>query len=118
MPTPSTENGNSPSPRAARDLRDSWLFRGAVLVVALLLALVVARGCGSAGRNVTKDEAIEIARASATFKGEKAQVRFLQQGIPPKPVWAVSLYDVDAQGRPVNAHVILVSAATGEVVEP
>jgi hypothetical protein len=115
---PSTENGSSPSPRPARDLRDSWLFRGAVLVVALLVAAGVARGCGSAGRNVTKDEAIAIARASVPVEPEKVQVRFIQQGIPPQPVWAVSLYDLDAAGHPINPVVVIVNATTGKVVEP
>jgi cobalamin synthase len=35
-----------PQRRADRDVRDSRWFRGAVLLVALLFAAVVARGCG------------------------------------------------------------------------
>ena len=120
MPTPSTGNGNSPSSSGApyRDLRDSWWFRGVVLLVALLLAAVVARGCGSAGRNVSSDQAIEIARDYWHSDAEKAQVRFFQRGIPPQPVWAVSLYDLDEDGLKTNIRTVVVSATTGEIVPP
>jgi len=120
VPTPSTENGNSPSPSVGphRDLRDSWWFRGAVLLVALLLAGVVARGCGSAGRDVTSEQAIEIARDYWKSDAEKAQVRFFQRGIPPQPVWAVSLYDLDEHGIRVNVRTVVVNATTGAIVPP
>ena len=120
MHTPSTGNGNSPSPDVARpgDLRDSWWFRGVVLLVALVLAGVVARGCGSAGRNVSSEQAIEIARDYWKSDAEKAQVRFFQRGIPPQPVWAVSLYDLDEDGSKTNIRTVVVSATTGEIVPP
>lgn len=118
MHTPSTDGDSSPSPRAARDLRDSWIFRVAAIVVVLLVAAVVARGCGSAGRNVTSDEAVEIARESTTFEPDKVQVRFVQQGVPPRPLWAVSLYDVDARGRPTEVHLVIVDAESGTIVRP
>jgi hypothetical protein len=120
VPTPSTGNGNSPAPDVGpyRDLRDSRWFRVAVLLVVLVFAGVVARGCGSAGRNVSSEQAIEIARDFWKSDAEKAQVRFFQQGIPPKPVWAVALYDLDAQGRRVNVRTVVVSATTGEIVPP
>jgi hypothetical protein len=87
-------------------------------MVALILAGVVARSCGSAGRNVTSEQAIEIARDYWKSDAEKAQVRFFQRGIPPQPVWAVSLYDVNAEGIRVNVRTIVVNATTGEIVPP
>ena len=87
-----------------------------LLLAVLLLAFGVARGCASAGRNVSSDEAVEIARASTDFKPDRVQVRFVQQGIPPHPYWAVSLYDVDTRGRATEAVVVLVDAETGRVV--
>ena len=89
-----------------------------VLVVALLLAAVVARGCGSAGRNISSEQAIVIARDYWHSDAEKAQVRFFQRGIPPQPVWAVSLYDVDELGVRTNVRTVVVSATTGEIVPP
>ena len=118
MPTPSTGADNSPSRSPARDLRDSWWFRGGVLLVVLVLAGVVARGCGSAGRNVTSEQAIEIAKDFWKSDAEHAQVRFFQQGIPPQPVWAVSIWDEDAHGRKVDLRTVVVNATTGEVVPP
>ena len=116
MPTRSIDDDNSPSRKVARDLRDSWLFRVAVLAVVLLLAFGLARGCASQGRNVSSDEAVEIARNSTDFEPERVQVRFVQQGIPPHPYWAVSLYDVDAGGRPTEVKVVLVDASTGQII--
>ena len=120
MPTPSTGNDSSPvrNTGAARDLRDNWWFRGGVLLVVLVLAGVVARGCGSAGRNVTSEEAIEIAKDFWHSDAEHAQVRFFQQGIPPQPVWAVSIWNEDARGRKTDLRTIVVNATTGEPVPP
>ena len=118
MPTPSTENGSSPSLSLGRDLRDRWWFRVAVLLLVLVFAALVARSCGSAGRNVTKDEAIEIAREYWKSDAEKAQIRFFQRGVPPQPVWAVSLYDLDAEGHRTNVRTVVVNATTGEIVPP
>ena len=118
MPTPSTGGGSSAARSPARDLRDSRLFRVAVLLAVLLAAFAVSRGCASAGRNVSSDDAVAIARESTAFRPDRVQVRFVQQGVPPRPLWAVSLYDVDAKGRPSRVQVVLVDAGTGQVVRP
>ena len=116
MPTPSTDGGSSTARSASRDLRDSWIFRVAVLLLVLVAAFALSRGCASAGRNVSPDEAVEIARASTAPQREKHYVRFVQQGIPPHPYWAVSLYDVGARGRRTNITVVLIDATTGDIV--
>jgi hypothetical protein len=118
VPTSSTDDDSSPKRKVAGDLRDSWIFRLIALAVVLLAAFAVARSCGSAGRNVTADEAVVIARESTDFQPDKHQVRFFQQGIPPRPLWAVSLYDVGPRGRPIRVHLVIVDATTGAVVEP
>jgi hypothetical protein len=115
--TSSTDDDSSPNRKAAGDLRDSWIFRLVALVVVLLVAFGVARSCGSTGRNVTADEAVVIARESTDFKPDKHQVRFFQQGIPPQPRWAVSLYDVGPLGRPIRVYLVIVDARTGAVLE-
>jgi hypothetical protein len=88
-------------------------------VVALLavlgLAFVVARGCIDADRDVSSQQAIEIAEREARFEPERTQVRFVQQGIPPRGFWAVSLYTLDADNRPDRVQLVLVDAKTGEV---
>lgn len=117
MPTSSTGDASSPNRKVARDLRDSWIFRLAALLVVLLAAFGVARSCGSAGRNVTADEAVAIARESTDFQPDKHQVRFFQRGLRPRPLWAVSLYDLGPRGRPIRVHLVIVDATTGAVVE-
>jgi hypothetical protein len=86
-----------------------------VIVVVLAFAGIVARSCGSVGRDITQDQAIALAEKEASFEPERHQVRFLQQGIPPRPYWGVSFYDVGPDGRPVKVEVFLVDAHTGEV---
>jgi hypothetical protein len=113
---PFTDGGSSTARSAGRDLRDSWIFRVAVLVVVLVAAFGLSRGCASAGRNISSDEAVEIARNSTEPQRDKHYVRFVQQGIPPHPFWAVSLYDVDDRGRRTNITVVLIDATTGDIV--
>jgi hypothetical protein len=117
VPTPSTDDASSRNRKVANDFRDSWIFRLVALAVVLLAAFGVARSCGSAGRNVTADEAVVIARESTNFEPDKHQVRFFQRGIPPRPLWAVSLYDVGPRDRPIRVHLVVVDATTGAVVE-
>jgi hypothetical protein len=82
------------------------------------LAFVVARGCVNADREVSSEEAIEIAEQEARFEPERVQVRFVQQGIPPQGVWAVSLSTTDDTGRLDKVQVVFVDAKTGEVRDP
>jgi hypothetical protein len=113
--TRSSRSDESPAPSEPADLRDRWWFRVAAIVVVLGFALLIARGCGSEGRDITSDQAVALAKEHATFTAERYQVRFVQQGLPPQPFWAVSLYDVGPQGRPTRYEVFLVNATTGEV---
>ncbi len=116
MSTPSSKNGDeSPAPSAPVDLRDRWWFRVAAVAVVLAFAVLFARGCGSEGRDITSDQAVALAKEAATFTPEKYQVRFIQQGLPPQPYWAVSLYNVGPQGHPTRYEVFLVDATTGKV---
>jgi hypothetical protein len=101
-----------------RDLRDSWAFRFAAIAVVLLVALLVGRGCGASDRTVSQAQAERIARASTSFKPDRLQIRLVQQGIPPRAIWAVSLYDVDAAGNPTRFEVVRVDGRTGAVLEP
>lgn len=88
------------------------------LGVVLLAAVLFSRSCGSADRQISQERAVVIARRHTPFTAEKMQIRFLQQGIPPRAMWAVSLYDVDAAGRPTRTNVVLVDAKTGAIVPP
>ena len=81
----------------------------------LAVAALVSRGCANEGRNISSERAIEVARQEVTFQPDHEQVRFVQQGVPPRPMWAVSLYTTK-NGQPDRVVVVLVDADTGAVV--
>jgi len=63
---------------------------------------------------ISKEEAIEIARDEIDFEPDGVQVRNVAQGIPQRRVWAVSFYT----GRPTSPErfvVVQIDARTGEV---
>ncbi len=82
----------------------------------LLVALLVSRSCAAADRKVSQERAISIARAATPFEPDRVQIRLVQRGIPPRAVWAVSLYDVGADESPTRVNVVLVDGRTGEIV--
>ena len=108
MATPSTGVERS------RDLRDRPLGRLAAIAAVLAVAFFSARACQGPD-NVSSQRAVELARAEATFAPDRTQVRLVQRGVPPRQYWAVSLYDVDASGRPTRVEAFLVDRRTGEV---
>ena len=86
----------------------------------LVGALVVARTCGSHGQEVSREEAIEIAKDEAAFTpcAERGcvVVRAVQRGIPTRLVWIVGLAEsLDENGRPTRFANFLVDARTGEI---
>ena len=118
MPTPSTDGASSPDRKVARDLRDSWIFRLVALVVVLLVAFGVARSCGSAGRNVTADEAVVIARESTDFEPGQAPGAVLPARTPAATAMGgLASTTSDPRGRPIRVHLVIVDATTGAVVE-
>ena len=107
MATPSVDRERS------RDPRDRPLGRVALIVAVLAVAFLATRACQSSGDDVSSERAIELARAEASFPADRAQVRLVQRGIPPRAYWAVSLYDVAPSGAPAKVEVYLVDRATG-----
>ena len=91
-------------------------------MLVLVAALAVARTCGSRNQEVSKDEAIAIAKEHADFEPCTQTgcvlIRALSQGIPSRLVWLVGLADdLDADGRPTRVQNFLIDAETGEVAE-
>jgi hypothetical protein len=122
--TPAAGNGAPPpEPKPRRGLRDSTLGRVALLALVLGVALIATRTCASAGRDVSNEEAIEIAKDNASFVPcadvRCAQARFVQRGIPPRSYWGVVLSKkLDDRGQPTKIESFLIDAATGEVFRP
>jgi hypothetical protein len=86
----------------------------------LAVALVSARTCGSSQREIDAEEAVELARAEASFEPcpqiQCQQRRYVQRGIPPRAYWGVVLAEaLDAEGRPTRTESFLVDAQTGDV---
>jgi hypothetical protein len=91
-----------------------------LLATVLLIAALAARTCASQNREVSQDEAIEIAVESVGFEpcSEQicVQIRYLQRGIPVRGYWLVGLArDVDENGEPIGAESVLVDVQTGDV---
>jgi len=124
--TPAAGDGDGrppPEPKPRRGLRDSALGRLALFALVLGIAVVASRTCASAGRNVSNEEAIEIAKANASFVPcadvRCAQARFVQRGIPTRAYWGVVLSEeLDERGQPTRIESFLIDAATGEVSRP
>jgi hypothetical protein len=120
--TQAADNG-APPPQPTpprRGLRDSAWGKLALLGLVLLAAIVSTRTCGAADRNVSSDEAIELAKENASFEPcpqvPCAQSRFIQRGIPPRAYWGVVLSEkLDADGLPTKYESFLVDAITGDV---
>ena len=115
------QSAGPPEPR--RGLRDSTRGRILLLGLALLAALVVARTCGSTEKNVSQEEAIEIASERAGFEPCAAepcrQIRYVQRGIPVRAYWAVVLSDeLDPEGQPNRIASYLIDVTTGDVSMP
>jgi hypothetical protein len=93
-----------------------------LFALVLLVALFAARTCGSGNKNVSNEEAIELAKDEASFVpcAEQlcVQVRYVQRGIPVRGYWGVVLAPaLDADGAPTRTETFLVDVTTGEVTQ-
>jgi len=99
-----------------RGLRDRPLGRVLILVALLVVAAVVSRSCAGSDPTLSKDDAIAAARKVLVFEADSVQVRFVRQGLPPRPYWYVSFYD----GKPIaptRQQLVKVDAETGAIVD-
>jgi hypothetical protein len=86
----------------------------------LVAALLVGRTCGSHNRQISQEEAIEIATERAGFTPCEEQgcvmIRAIQRGIPTRLVWIVGLAEnLGVDGRPTRFASFIVDAETGEI---
>lgn len=122
--TPAAGDGRPPAPPAPRrGFRDRPVGRILLLALVLVAAFVVARTCGSANRQITKDEAVAIAEENAAFEPcpqqQCIQIRYVPRGIPVQGYWAVVLSDeLDEEGQPNRIESFLIDVSTGDVSRP
>ena len=122
--TPAAGNGSPPpAPKSRRGLRDSIPGRILLLGLVFLAAVLVSRSCGAADKNVSQDEAIEIAKENARFEPcpqqQCVQIRYIQRGIPVHAYWGVVLSDeLDDEGQSNRIESFLIDVSTGDVSRP
>ena len=100
-----------------RDLRDSALGKALLLVAVLAVAFVAARGCASRETEVSKEQAVEIARGEIDYEPDRVMTRFIPRGIESRPSWAVSLATLGDDGQFERITVVVVDGQTGDVVD-
>ena len=82
----------------------------------LAVAVVSARACGGGEDALTQDEAVDAAREVLVFEPDGVQVRYVNQGIPPRGTWIVSFHNGPAS-EPTAVQTVLVDAETGEITD-
>jgi hypothetical protein len=85
--------------------------------------LLVARTCGSSEGDISRAEAVSLAREAAPFEpcADERCVRVanVPRGIPQRRYWLVGLAQrLDENGDPVRFENFLVDAQTGDVTRP
>jgi hypothetical protein len=91
--------------------------RVAFMVALLALGLVLTRVLGRTDTKVSKDDAIAVARPKVDFKPQGYNIRLVRQGIPPKPVWAISFWIRKVGGGFSRITIVLVDANSGRVMQ-
>jgi hypothetical protein len=88
------------------------------MVALLALGLVLTRVLGRTTPKVSKQEAVAVARPNVDFKPQGYNIRLVRQGIPPRPVWAVSFWIRKSGGGGYSRiTLVLVDANSGRVMQ-
>ena len=87
------------------------------MVALLALGLVLTRVLGRTTPKVSKTDAVAVARPNVDFKPQGYNIRLVRQGIPPRPVWAVSFWIRKAGGGYSRITLVLVDANSGQVMQ-
>ena len=88
-----------------------------VLVVALIGAFLVSRGCQRSQVRLTKAQAVAVGQRHIDFKPQGHRIASIPRGIPPKRFWAVSYFIRDRTGGFKRCTQVMLSANTGKLVE-
>jgi hypothetical protein len=87
------------------------------MVALLALGLVLTRVLGRTTPKFSKQDAVAVARPKVDFKPQGYNIRLVRQGIPPRPVWAVSFWIRKAAGGFSRITLVLVDANSGQVMQ-
>lgn len=87
-----------------------------VLVLALVGAFFVSRGCQKSYVRISQEQAVALGERQLDFDPQGHNIRIVQRGLPPKRYWAVSYYIRTADRSSYRRlTVLLVNANTGKV---
>ena len=87
------------------------------MVALIALGLLLTRVLGKTTPKVSKDDAVAVARPNVDFKPQGYNIRLVRQGIPPRPVWAISFWIRKAEGGFSRITLVLVDANSGRVMQ-
>jgi Zn-dependent metalloprotease len=87
----------------------------AILLLALLVALLVAKSCGDNSPEVSSQEAIEIAKKQVDFAPTSVQVKNYPATLNQQRVWGVSLY-TGTNTAPTRCQFVEIDADSGAVI--
>jgi hypothetical protein len=87
-----------------------------VLVIALVGAFLVSRGCQRSYVRISQEQAVVLGERQLDFKPQGHSVRMVLRGVPPKRYWAVSYYNRRPDGSGYRRlTLLLINANTGDV---
>lgn len=88
------------------------------MVALLALGLLLTRVLGRTTPKLSKADAVAVARPNVDFKPQGYNIRLVRQGIPPRPVWAVSFWIRKSGGDGYSRiTLVLVDANSGRVMQ-
>ena len=99
----------------ARTLRRRPAPGVVVLVLALVGAFLVSRGCQRTQVRISEEQAVVIGQRQLDFEPQGHTIRTVLRGVPPKRYWAVSYFIRNERGGYRKITVLLVDANTGKV---
>jgi hypothetical protein len=100
---------------AARTLRRRPAPGVVVLVIALVGAFLVSRGCQRTHVRISQEQAVALGERQLDFNPRGHSIRMVQRGVPPKRFWAVSYFIRNERGGYRKLTVLLINANTGTV---
>ena len=101
---------------AARTLRRRPAPGVVVLILALVGAFLVSRGCQRSYVRISQAQAVALGERQLDFDPQGHGIRIVQRGVPPKRYWAVSYFVRAPSGNGYRKlTVMLIDANTGKV---
>jgi len=86
-----------------------------VIVLALVGAFFVSRGCQRSSIRISKEQAVALGQRYIDFKPAGHGVRVLPRGLPPKRYWAVSYWIRSKGGGFRKCQTVLLDTNTGKL---